>query len=152
MSSLPDEKPGHLTEGPGSFHSSLFRNTPAGSVSRCLPGTFLDRDAPPVFVEPLLERLHRGVERPGEFKASGSAEIRFEVPVELEHVSQILRPRESEAAVGLGGHAVIPNLLPQRLGKRGRHLNARQVTAGDTDGPADEFAAFPENRIRAFSN
>ena len=134
------------------FRASFRSGPPAGSVSRRPLGTLLDRNAVPVSGEPGLERLHRGVERPGEFEAAGSAENRFEVPLELEHVSEILRAREGEIAVDLGGHVVIPDLLPQRLGKRGRHLTAGQVIAGDADGLADELPSLPEYGVGAFSD
>jgi hypothetical protein len=55
----------------------------------------------------------------------------LEVAIELEHVAQILGAGEPEAAICFGRHFVVPDLSPERVRERRRHLRAGQVLAGD---------------------
>jgi hypothetical protein len=44
------------------------------------------------------------------------SEVRIEVPLELEHVAQVIRGGEAKAPIHLGRHIVVPDLLPQGPG------------------------------------
>ncbi len=53
----------------------------------------------------------------------------FEVAVELEHVAELVRARETERAVRIRRHRVEANLASERTRHGRRHLGARQVLA-----------------------
>src|SRR5208337_331710 len=65
------------------------------------------RDAGLVLGEPGVEALQRGVEGSGDLEVARAAEVFVEVMLELEHVAQVLGPRETKAAVHLGWHGVV---------------------------------------------
>ena len=91
--------------------------------------------------EPLREGLELRVERREKREVARAAEVLLEVALELEHVAEVVGAGEAEAAVDLGRHGVVDDLLPEGLGERGRHLRAGQVLARDADRLADEVRA-----------
>jgi len=65
-----------------------------------------------VLGKPLLKSLQRGVEAAGAVNVVGATEILLEIPIELEHIAEIIRAWETETTIHLRGHIVVPGLGP----------------------------------------
>jgi len=59
---------------------------------------------------PLFEGLQRRQQPPRGVHVASCAECRLEVPVELEHVAEIVRTGETEAAIRFRGHRLLGSL------------------------------------------
>src|SRR3954468_16805427 len=99
------------------------------------------RDQLPVLREPGFETQQLRIQGPRGLEAARSRELTVELDVVLEHVAEIIRARESEAAVRVEVHGEVADLLAQRLRHVERHLAARDVLVRDADALADPLPA-----------
>jgi len=109
-------------------------------------------DTPLVLGKPLLKGLQRGVEASGDVKVAGATEVLCEIPIELEHIAEIIRAWETQTTVHLRGHVVVPYLLPQCFGQRLSHLRTGQMFACNADGLTDKLPALLEDAVGALSD
>src|SRR5262249_19733074 len=66
-------------------------------------------------------------------------EIIVKVTVELEHVAQIVSPREAKTAINIGWNIVVAHRLSDCLCGLGRDLLDCQMLPSDSDGFVDQF-------------
>lgn len=76
----------------------------------------------------------------------------MEVPVELEHVSNLVGSGKSKTAVNIGMYAVVANLLTECFRHGGCHCCSAQVFACKTNGFADVGISVFENTEGAFAD
>ena len=86
---------------------------------------------PALVVSQVSRRLQFRVEPPGYLEAAGAAVVLVTVPLELEHVADVVGARETEAPVDVRRYVVIADLFPKRFGQRSCDLGPRQVLPGD---------------------
>jgi hypothetical protein len=81
-----------------------------------------------------------------------AAEVRFEVALELEHVSKVLGPRKTQRPKRLWADGVVAHVLIQNLTQRNRHLFSGEVLPSDADGLADQLSTLFEESVSAAAN
>ena len=92
-----------------------------------------DGNAAAVPRQPVLESLERWIQSARLPEVPRAAEVLFKIPLELEHVRQVIRARETEAREHLRRDRIVDNLFTDRLAQCGGHLRTGEVLAGDAD-------------------
>src|SRR3954469_10257490 len=90
-----------------------------------------ERDLRRAAGKPRVEVLQLRVEGLADAALARSGVLRVEVPLELEHVPDLVGSGEAEAAVHVGIDVVVSHLLAERSRQLGRHLGSREVLSGD---------------------
>src|SRR5437764_2353764 len=108
----------------------------------------LNRNALLVPLHPGPECVQVRVERTGELDVAGGPVLVLEVPLELEHVADVVRTGETEASEDLGRDVVVADFLAVYIGQRGGHVAPTHMLAGDPDRLADELVAALEDAKR----
>src|SRR5688500_15798746 len=88
-----------------------FDARPVRAVRPVRPVISFHRNLVLVPLEPLVERLQLRVQLPSRFDVTHADELIVEVPLELEHVAQVISTGEAEAAIDVGGNGVVLDFL-----------------------------------------
>src|ERR1700709_2640342 len=75
--------------------------------NRPAPATLSQRNLALVIRQPLIKRLQLRIQRTRYLQAARSDKFRLEVVIELEHVAQVFRSRESESAIRIRSYRVV---------------------------------------------